>query len=244
MSWIQVWKPEFNSSIYSKTWATGWFSLHLVLKTVGQGVSLGLHARILTERTNGCKYRHTEWKLFTHRNTVTLYPTRILIQHMQVFQVLAKMNLCAIASHQVSSPHRSLAICRARWVLLLDQNQLALYTQQVLEGTEAGAPFTRLAFASCEECTKEYKLQRYVRHSVVHLPVKIPVIAKIHPPWQKDKYLLYNTRLNNTRWSLYPQKRTFFSRFIKILHIPFVKPHWLNTRRKDQHILHTSVNIL
>lgn len=68
-------------------------------------------------------------------------------------------------------------------MLLLDQNQFALYTQQVLEATEARAPFTTLAFASCEVVrAKEYKLQRYIMHSIVHLPVKIPVIAKTHPP--------------------------------------------------------------
>lgn len=81
---------------------------------------------------------------------------------------------------------------------------------------------------------KKYKLQRYIRHSIVHLPVEITVIAKIHPPWKKDKYLLHNTRFNNTKCWSYPQTGTIFSRFTKILHIPFIKPHWLNTRRKDQ----------
>lgn len=71
MSWIRVQKPKFNSSIYLKTWATGWFSLHLIPKTAGQEVSSGLHTRILTERTNGCKHSHTEGKLFTHMNAET-----------------------------------------------------------------------------------------------------------------------------------------------------------------------------
>lgn len=70
---IQVCKSKFDGSIHWQTQAAGWFSLLLILNAVGQGVSLGLHTRILTEKTNGCKYGDTEGQLFTHVNAETLY---------------------------------------------------------------------------------------------------------------------------------------------------------------------------
>lgn len=146
------------------------------------------------------------------------------------------MNLCAIASHQsTGSLHRFLNHLQGQMSVIAGSKPYCSLHPTGPWANRGWGSFYKIGIGKLWRVVraKEYKLQRCIRHSIVHLPVKIPVTAKIHPLSQEDKYLLQNIRLNNIkRWS-YPQPGTLFSRFIKMLHIPFVKPHWLNTRRKD-----------
>lgn len=83
--------------------SSGWFPLRVILSPVGQGVSSGLHTRILTERTNGCK-RVMLKDGCSHMGTLNHCASkRILLQHSQIFQVPARdESLRSAASHQGS----------------------------------------------------------------------------------------------------------------------------------------------
>lgn len=79
--------------------------------------------------------------VYTHEYWNTLPPWEFWSSTCKYFRFWQEMNLCAIASHQRQLVLCTdlLIICRARWVLLLDENQFALYTQQVpLRGQRLG----------------------------------------------------------------------------------------------------------
>lgn len=169
-------------------------------------------------------------------------PKRTLFQHSQIWS-WQEMNLRPTASHhsrwcsaQPSQPSARLDKCYywTRTSLLSTPSKSSKRVSLGLLLQDWHLCSNRVAWGKSMKCHDA----EGIWSTTIHLPVESPTIAEIHPPWQKNKCLLHNIRLNNTKCSSHPWPGTLLQ---QICQNP---PYCLcQTTVIEQYILHPTVNI-
>lgn len=153
----------------------------------------------------------------SHVNTETLFPSESIFSTQTNISRPGKR---WISPSYCKSPEQ-LVLCttvnqlQCQITVITGPNWFVPYTQQVLEEMETVVPFTGraslLPTGNEQSVVWSEDMNCWGTSGIwitINLTVESLTIAKIHPPWKKNKCLLHNIKFNSTKCSSYAQPRT------------------------------------